>query len=72
MQKLYWVDCSELGFPQVCFADEGARNELVLAIWQEYMYFLEMRIMNWYDEPIMSGIDEDASSNVVTWESEGL
>ena len=39
---------------------------------KEYMYFLEMRIMNWYDEPIMSGIDEDASSNVVTWESEGL
>lgn len=72
MQKLYWVDCSELGFPYVCFADEGARNELALAIWQEYMYFLEMRIINWYDEPIMSGIDEDASSNVVTWESEGL
>lgn len=72
MQKLYWVDCSELGFPYVCFADEGARNELALAIWQEYMYFLEMRIMNWYDEPIMGGIDEDASSNVVTWESEGL
>lgn len=72
MQKLYWVDCSELGFPYVCFADEDTRNELALAIWQEYMYFLEMRIMNWYDEPIMSGIDEDASSNVVTWESEGL
>lgn len=72
MQKLYWVDCPELGFSDVCFADEDARNELALAIWQEYMYCLEMRITNWYDEPIMSGIDEDASNNVVTWESEGL
>ena len=72
MQKLYWVHCPELGFPYVCFADECARNELALAIWQEYMYCLEMRITNWYDEPIMSGIDEDASNNVETWESEVL
>jgi hypothetical protein len=72
MQKLYWVHCPELGFPYICFADEGARNELTLAIWQEYMYCLEMRIINWYDEPIMSGIDEDASNNVETWESEVL
>ena len=45
---------------------------MALAVWQEYMYCLEMRIMNWYDEPIMSGIDEDASNNVDTWESEVL
>ena len=72
MQKLYWVNCPELGFPYVCFVDEDARNELALAIWQEYMYCLEMRILNWYNEPIMSGIDEDASNNVETWESEVL
>ena len=72
MRKLYWVSCPELGFPYVCFANETARNEFALAVWQEYMYFLEMRITNWYDEPIMSGIDEDASNNVETWESEVL
>jgi hypothetical protein len=58
--------------PYICFGDETARNELALAIWEEYIYFLSVRIMNWYDEPIMSGIEEDASSNVETWESEAL
>ena len=72
MNKLYWVSCAELGFPYICFGDEVARNELALAIWEGYIYFLSVRIMNWYDEPIMSGIEEDASSNIETWESEAL
>ena len=72
MNKLFWVSCAELCFPDVCLGDEAARNELTLAIWEEYIYFLSVRIINWYDEPIMSGIEEDASSNAETWESEGL
>jgi hypothetical protein len=45
---------------------------MALALWQEYVYFLTMRILNWYEDPIMSGIEEDASNNVFTWESEVL
>lgn len=71
MTKLYWVDCEPL-FSAKSFVNESARNEMALALWQEYVYFLTMRIMNWYDEPIMSGIEEDASNNVYTWESEVL
>ena len=72
MQKLYWVHCPQLGFFDVCFADEAARNEMALALWQEYVYFLTMRILNWHEDPIMSGIEEDASNNIYTWESEEL
>jgi hypothetical protein len=71
MQKLYWVDCEPL-FPAVSFTNESDRNEMALALWQEYVYFLTMRILNWYEDPIMSGIKEDASNNVYTWESEVL
>lgn len=71
MQKLYWVDCEPL-FPAVSFVNESDRNEMALALWQEYVYFLTMRILNWYEDPIMSGIKEDASNNVYTWESEVL
>ena len=71
MTKLYWVDCEPL-FPAGCFMYESDRNEMALALWQEYVYFLTMRIMNWYEDPIMSGIEEDASNNVFTWESEVL
>ena len=66
MKKLYFVE-SEL-CPRVQFDNEIDRNEMALALWQEHCYFLAMRAMNWYDEPIMSGIEEDASSNVFTWE----
>lgn len=71
MQKLYWVDCEPL-FHATGFANESDRNEMALALWQEYVYFLTMRILNWYEDPIMSGIEEDASNNVYTWESEVL
>ena len=71
MTKLYWVDCEPL-FSAKCFVNESDRNEMALALWQEYVYFLTMRIMNWYEDPIMSGIEEDAFNNVFTWESEVL
>ena len=71
MQKLYWVECEPL-FPAKSFVSESARNEMALALWQEYVYFLTMRILNWYENPIMSGIEEDASNNICTWESEVL
>lgn len=71
MKKLYWVDCEPV-FSAVSFANESDRDEMALALWQEYVYFLTMRIMNWYEDPIMSGIEEDASNNVFTWESEVL
>ena len=35
---------------------------------QEHIYFLSMRTMNWYGDGIMFGIEEDANSNVRTWE----
>lgn len=71
MKKLYWVDCEPL-FSAISFFNESDRNEMALALWQEHIYFLTMRTINWYDDPILSGIKEDASNNVYTWESEVL
>ena len=52
---------------RVGFQNESDRNELALALYEEHIYFLTMRIMNWYSDGIMRGIEEDASSNVRTW-----
>lgn len=71
MKKLYCVEVDGL-FPCMSYRKESDRNEMALALWQEYVYFLTMRAMNWYDEPILSGIEEDASNNVVTWEVDFL
>ena len=71
MTKLFWVDCEPL-YSAKCFVNEADRDEMALALWEEYVYFLTMRLMNWYDEPIMSGIEEAASENVYTWEGDVL
>lgn len=66
MIKTYFVEsemCDRVGFQS-----ESDRNELALALYEEHIYFLTMRIMNWYGDGIMRGIKEDASSNVRTWE----
>lgn len=65
MNKLYFVEsemCDRVGFQ-----NESDRNEIALALYEEHIYFLTMRIMNWYGDGIMHGIEEDASSNVRTW-----
>ena len=64
--KIYFVE-SEL-CPAMSFDNESDRNEMALALWQEHIYFLSMRTMNWYGDGIMFGIEEDANSNVHTWE----
>ena len=64
--KIYFVE-SEL-CPAMSFDNESDRNEMALALWQEHIYFLSMRTMNWYGDGIMFGIEEDANSNVRTWE----
>lgn len=66
MNKIYFVE-SEL-CPKIRFNNESDRNEMALALWQEHCYFLGVRAMNWYDDPIMTGIKEDAMNNVYTWE----
>lgn len=66
MSKIYFVE-SEL-CPRIQFDNESDRNEMALALWQEHIYFLSMRTMNWYGDGIMFGIEEDANSNVRTWE----
>lgn len=54
---------------RVSFQSESDRNEMALALYEEHIYFLTMRIMNWYgSEGILSGVEEDANSNVFTWE----
>ena len=66
MNKTYFVEsemCDRVGFQ-----NESDRNEMALALYEEHIYFLTMRIMNWYgSEGIFSGIKENASSNVRTW-----
>jgi hypothetical protein len=67
MNKTYFVEsemCDRVGFQ-----NESDRNEMALALYEEHIYFLTMRIMNWYSDGIMRGIEEDASSNVHTWDA---
>ena len=68
MNKIYFVE-SEL-CPRIQFDNESDRNEMALALWQEQIYFLTMRLINWYHERgvIKESIEEDSSSNVFTWE----
>lgn len=68
MIKTYFVE-SEL-CDRVGFQNESDRNELALALYEEHIYFLTMRLINWYHERgvIKEGIEEDSSSNVFTWE----
>ena len=66
MNKLYFVE-SEL-CPRVQFDNESDRNEMALALWQEQMYFLWARTLNWYEDGILTGIEEDAANNIFTWE----
>ena len=66
MKKLYFVE-SEL-YPRGCFESEAARNEMALALWQEHIYFLGARTLNWYEDGVMSDLEESAAANVFTWE----
>ena len=66
MNKLYFVE-SEL-YPRTDFANESDRNEMALALWQEHIYFLAARTANWYEDGIVTGIEEDAANNIFTWE----
>ena len=66
MNKIYFVE-SEL-YPRTDFANESDRNEMALALWQEHCYFLWARTVNWYEDGILTGIEEDAYSNVYTYE----
>lgn len=66
MNKIYFVEsemCNRVGFQ-----NESDRNEMALALWQEQIYFLWARTLNWYEDGILTGIEEDAYSNVYTYE----
>ena len=65
MNKIYFVE-SEL-CPRIQFDNESDRNEMALALWQEQIYFLWARTLNWYEDGILTGIEEDAAANVYTW-----
>ena len=66
MSMMYFVE-SEM-CPRVCFSNESDRNEMALALWQEHIYFLAARTANWYEDGIVTGIEEDAANNIFTWE----
>ena len=66
MSKIYFVE-SEL-CPRIQFCNESDRNEMALSLWQEQIYFLWARTVNWYEDGIFTGIEEDAAANVFTWE----
>ena len=66
MNKIYFVE-SEL-CPRIQFYSESDRNEMALALWEEQIYFLWARTVNWYEDGILTGIEEDACSNVYTYE----
>ena len=66
MSKIYFVE-SEL-YPRIQFDNESDRNEMALALWEEQIYFLWARTMNWYEDGIFTGIEEDVAANVYTWE----
>lgn len=68
MNKIYFVE-SEL-CPRIQFDNESDRNEMALALWQEQIYFLCARTVNWYEDGILTGIEEDADNHVFTWEEE--
>lgn len=66
MSKIYFVE-SEL-CPRIQFNNESDRNEMTLALWQEQIYFLWARTLNWYEDGIVDDIEDAAYANVYTYE----
>ena len=66
MNKIYFVE-SEL-CPRIQFDNESDRNEMALALWEEQIYFLWARTLNWYEDGVVDDIEDAAYANVYTYE----
>ena len=54
------------GSMELIFENESDRNEMALSLYQEHVYQLWNRCINWYEDPILTNIEEDASMYVMT------
>lgn len=68
MKVQYFVSCQNLDV-LIGFDNESDRNEMALALYQDYIYFLGMRTMNWYGIDHMDDLEYVANNSVITWET---
>lgn len=67
MKEQYFVSCQNLDV-LIGFDNESDRNEMALALYQDYIYFLGMRTMNWYGICV-DDLEYVANNSVITWET---
>lgn len=68
MKNQYFVSCENLDV-LIGFDNESDRNEMALALYQDYIYFLGMYTMNWYGIECMDDLEYVANNSIITWKS---
>ena len=64
-----YVVAYECGWYEMIFTNESDRNEMALAIYEEMVYYLWARFLNWYDENDLREAMRIAMENMFTYET---
>lgn len=64
-----YVVAYEYDWYDLVFTNEPGRNEMALAIYEEMVYYLWMRFLNWYDENDIKEAERVAKENLFTYET---
>ena len=64
-----YVVAYEYDWYDLVFTNEFDRNEMALAIYEEMVYYLWMRFLNWYDENGIKEAERVAKENLFTYET---
>ena len=64
-----YVVAYECDWYEMIFTNESDRNEMALAIYEEMVYYLWARFLNWYDENNLREAMRVAMENMFTYET---
>ena len=64
-----YVVAYEHDWYEMVFTNESDRNEMALVIYEEMVYYLWMRFLNWYDENDIKEAERVAKENLFTYET---
>lgn len=64
-----YVVAYEYDWYEMTFLNESDRNEMALAIYEEMVYYLWSRFLNWYDENNLREAMRVAMENMFTYET---
>ena len=59
----------EYDWYDMVFANEADRNEMALAIYDEMLYYIWARFLNWYDENDLEEVKRVVKENMFVYET---